>query len=495
MDEAIFNNNKQATALLKIKNYQAAFALLSSSIKILKSSRETANTHKLSSLIYSNLSVLYKETGKLKDSIACLQKVIEIEKKISGTKINTVNAYLSLCSIYSSASEHDLALKYGLTGLILLQKEFPLPDKYVETLVIAYHNVGVEYEYLSRITDAVECYTKGWNLSKSRLGLFNPLTESIKNSLIASSKANTSHKMPGISTFRTNSQHAYKRSDLTESLHTGSTSSSGATDARFIATPRNYSRDTRKANVRKLNNIEKFRYKIDLGTQRNNERCAAVLIQAWWRGELARKKVKNMKIKDDLKKAAAKARLAYNEFKILKEQVQRNKIPVVKEWKMNELKKGAKGSVPVSVDNRSVISGESKNAWSPVRKETRRNSVEVLTSGALNSSNHVFVKSTNNRINNLKSRNKAKPPISLQQFKFLHAKKIIKIQSFFRMWKVRKHFQMLKKAAIVIQKSFRRYSCMRLYKEILGSIIKIQTEYKKYKFAKENYVKKFSYLY
>ena len=161
MDEIILSNNKQATGYIKSKNYRAAYSLLMNSVKMLKSTKETQNTLKLLSLLYSNLSVLYRETGKTKDSIICLSKIIETEKKIPGVKFNTINAYLTLCSIHSGNNEHDLALRYGLTGLILLQKEFPLPDKYVESMIIAYHNIGVEYEYLNKIKDAVDCYKKG----------------------------------------------------------------------------------------------------------------------------------------------------------------------------------------------------------------------------------------------------------------------------------------------------------------------------------------------
>jgi tetratricopeptide (TPR) repeat protein len=287
-------------------------------LKLLDSIKDTQVSYPLLSMTYSNFSALYKETGKLKESNKFLLKVIEIEKKFPANKYNSINAYLSLCSNFSLLNEHEIALRNGLTGLMLLQKEFPLPEILVSTTVIAYHNVGVEYEYLSRIQEAVDSYYKGWTLAKSRLGLTHSLTLSIKNSFLASSNSN---KLPGV-TVRTNSQYAYKRADLAEqSIHTGSTSSSGATETRNILTPRLGGNKRRIAR-----GFDKFKPKIDLITQRNNEKNAAVTIQAWWRGIRQRRIFKKVKMKFQLKKAAVKAQAAYQEFKMLKEQFSKKNI-------------------------------------------------------------------------------------------------------------------------------------------------------------------------
>ena len=161
MEENITSLNKQAVALLKKKNYSGSFSLLFKSLSILSSAPESITVFKLFSLTFSNLSAAYKETGKNAEAISCLLKLVDIEKRIPENKYNTVNAYLNLCALYSANNDHELALRYGMTGLIILQKEFPLPERYVPNLIIAYHNVGVEYEFLNRIDDAIDCYKKG----------------------------------------------------------------------------------------------------------------------------------------------------------------------------------------------------------------------------------------------------------------------------------------------------------------------------------------------
>lgn len=470
MEENVFNNNKQAALLIKNKNYQAAFALLAASLKVLKCTQESTTVQKLKSLLYSNFSVLYKETGRIKEAVLVLHKLIEIEKKINGSKANTVNAYLNLSSIYSQSGDHEMGLKFGLTGLILIQKDFPLPDSLVQNLVIAYHNVGVEYEYLNRINDAIECYSKGFDMAKSRLGLMNPLTLSIKQSLMDSRKSKK--KFPDIGKVRLNSQLGSKRSEIIEKyVNTGSTSSSGA-DARSIGTPRqyNYKGITCKSS--------RNRYRIDLVIQRSNERNAAVIIQAWWRGQIDRKKIKNLKMQVDLKKAAAKARLAIEEFKALKEIAQKNKLPSIRE---NKFMKKQKNAANRSIDLKTLQK----------RSEIRRNSVEILSTRT--NSDSVSVKSTNNRIPCLQSRNKLNT-LSISKTLPKNFSKVLKIQSFFRMHLARKRFRLIKNSAITIQKNFRRFSCLRLYKEILNSIVKIQTEYKKYNLTKEKYSAKLKFV-
>lgn len=457
MEDIIGNYNKQSIAYIKSHNFQQAFQVLMKCLKLLENLKDTLTGYRLLSMTYSNFSALYKESGKLNESNKFLTKVIEVEKKFQGNKQNTINAYLSLCANHSIAGNHEIALRNGLTSMMLLQKELPIPDNNVSVLVITYHNVGVEYEYLGRVQEAVDCYYKGWSLAKSRLGLTHSLTLSIKNSFLASTNSNSS-RLPEVN-MRMSSQHAYKRSDLAESIHTGSTSSSGATDTRNIVTPR-YNQRSRKRNP-DGRQIDRVKLKIDLLTQRINERNAAVLIQAWWKGVLQRRKFVISKRKFELKKAAIKAKVAYSEFKSLKERYS------LKTPNINQ--KNSKPQKKITPQ----FKFKSRSQDPPQIK---------ALAPAPNQAEKIFqFKSTNNQIRDLKSRTRKKCPLSLQQLHKLHLPQIITLQSFIKMIITRAKYEKVRSAIIIIQKNFRMYLCYKLYKSISTSMKKIKNDFSLYR--------------
>ncbi|OMJ83948.1 hypothetical protein SteCoe_15045 [Stentor coeruleus] len=497
MEDLILNYNRQATTLIKSLHYQPAFKLLSKALTVLKTLPETAFKSKMLSLTYSNFSALYKDLGRTKDAATCLIKVIDIEKSLSGSKLNTINAYLSLCEIYSRAKDHESAVKNGLTALILLQKESPLPNNYISTLVIAYHNVGVEYEYMKKFDDAADCYKKGWDLARGRLGLNNPLTISIKNSFVATSAVQIS-KLPDL-TYRSGLQNILKRSDGFENaVHTGSTSSSGAHEIFHVMTPRSVGwskRDSFPSSRR----ISAKKNRIDLAIQRTNERHAAVRIQSWWKGIVQRRKFIGMKLRNDVKKAAIKAKLAYNEFKFLKEELSRNQVATAKKSTrtstypkksalspLNHIKdpsskhQAIRKSLDISIES-SFEKSLKKKDYSLDKAWNKTLPLDALTSRALHKDKHVNIKSTNNQIHNLKSRVKNRLPISLQQVNKKFLNELIKIQAFGRMIGIRTWYLRIKRAVLVIQKYYRRYGCRKLFKEVVKSIVRIQKEYKKYR--------------
>ena len=243
----------------------------------------------------------------------------------------------------------------------------------------------------------------------------HPLTLSIKNSLVLTSEQKGS-KFPKLSTFRTNSQHAYKRSEIIEtSDNTGSTTS-GVNDSRILSTPRHNPRRKRLSLSDGKNMIERYRYRIDLDTQRNNEKNAAILIQSWWRGEIARKIYKEMLLKYQLKKAAAKAKLAYNEFKTLKDQIKLKSASRIKENSSNNNKTEPHGiKSALKKENIKQIKKSSFQLDLNNRKENKLESIELLTSTKDTESKFIDVKSKKNRILSTKPKNKLLLQISIQK--------------------------------------------------------------------------------
>lgn len=56
-------------------------------------------------------------------------------------------------------------------------------------LAIAYHNIGVEQEFLKKFQQSVSSYTKGVEVAKTHLGPNHGITITLKNSLIAARRA------------------------------------------------------------------------------------------------------------------------------------------------------------------------------------------------------------------------------------------------------------------------------------------------------------------
>jgi hypothetical protein len=251
---------------------------------------------------------------------------------------------------------------------------------------------------------------------------------------------------------------------------------------RKILTPRAEGRN-------KWKNLNRLKPKIDLFTQRANEKNAAVVIQAWWKGVLQRRRFSEVKMKLKLKQAAVKAQAAYNEFKYLKEQFSKKKLV-----KIDKTGRGVKAEARVR-DGAGIRSGKSKSIdFQRPLKSTKADSAfrqvnksgEDLQTSLLVKTNQpqdkiMEVKSTNNQIPSLKSRTKKKHPISLQQFHKLHLDKILKIQSFCKMVGTRAKYEKIRSAVIIIQKNYRMYICYKLFKTISSSITKLKGDFMVYR--------------
>ena len=69
---------------------------------------------------------------------------------------NPTEIHLNICAILSQLGKHELALHHAMKALILIQDEILelSNDKVIESrqtvVVIALHNIAVEYEYLKQ---------------------------------------------------------------------------------------------------------------------------------------------------------------------------------------------------------------------------------------------------------------------------------------------------------------------------------------------------------
>lgn len=99
----------------------------------------------------------------------------------------------------SQLGKHQTALEHAQNALILLQEELlsppgasgagqpPQADR-IAVLAIAYHNIGVEQEFLKKFDQSVLSYRKGVEVAERYLGAKHPIAITLKNSLAAAQK-------------------------------------------------------------------------------------------------------------------------------------------------------------------------------------------------------------------------------------------------------------------------------------------------------------------
>jgi len=128
-----------------------------------------------------------------------LEKALKIEARLQKVE-NAADTHLNMCAVLSQLGNHEAALEHAQSALILLQEELfagsqakPLSEKAdrISVLAIAYHNIGVEQEFLKKSdgSAALNSYRKGVNIAEQHLGPSHGITITLRNSCIAAKKA------------------------------------------------------------------------------------------------------------------------------------------------------------------------------------------------------------------------------------------------------------------------------------------------------------------
>lgn len=150
---------------------------------------------------YNNLACYYRRQGKLHAALQYLQKALKIESRLTNVQ-NPADTHINACAVLSQLGRHQTALEHAQQALILLQEELlappgtgappapPAADR-IAVLAIAYHNIGVEQEFLKRFDQATLSYRKGVEVAERYLGNKHAICITLRNSLVAAKKAAT----------------------------------------------------------------------------------------------------------------------------------------------------------------------------------------------------------------------------------------------------------------------------------------------------------------
>ena len=174
--------NKIAMELLRKNRFGPALNYLKQAENVLIVNPKLGEFYKFYSITLNNLGCFYKRTGHFKLALRYLKCCLEVETP-SPSPLNLAGTHLNICAIQSQLGHHEKALMHASQAISLTKSAPQKTQSLITTLIIAYHNAGLEYEALSHRHDAVQSFRKALELSKKHLGLSSSLTASLKKCL------------------------------------------------------------------------------------------------------------------------------------------------------------------------------------------------------------------------------------------------------------------------------------------------------------------------
>ncbi len=146
---------------------------------------------------YNNYACFARQQGKLQTALQYLTKALAIEQRLVHVD-NPADTHLNMCAVLSQLGRHTEAQAHALAALKLLQEELfggttvagaPKPPDRIAVLAIAYHNLGVEHEFLAQYTASLGAYTKGVEVASVYLGPDHGIAGTLRTSQLAAARA------------------------------------------------------------------------------------------------------------------------------------------------------------------------------------------------------------------------------------------------------------------------------------------------------------------
>ncbi|GLD96583.1 hypothetical protein PINS_up005266 [Pythium insidiosum] len=151
----------------------------------------------------NNLACYYRRQGNLHKALTYLTDALKIESRLDNVP-NRADTHLNMCAVLSQLGKHQSALQHAQSALILLHEELQVGggggnqqsrsldasklDR-VAVLGIAYHNVGVEHEFLKCFDLSLQSYKKGVELTSRVLGDSHGIVITLQNSMVTARRA------------------------------------------------------------------------------------------------------------------------------------------------------------------------------------------------------------------------------------------------------------------------------------------------------------------
>ena len=315
IEALIVKNNKSAMQNLDNNQPNHVLFYLNQALIACKSLGLAQGRDRLLALTYNNLGCYFqciKSSEKALDFLFKAINLMSVEKDLT----NLAGCHLNICSILSLQGEHERALRHAIKCVYILKSHEDSSAWMPKALFAA----GTQYRILKQTTEAIDCFRKGLNLSRHRLGPKHELTCKLNKALAEINQTETAKP-------RENIRRVLRK--FTPIIHRKYRSPDFSRPQRNVSMEKTGEIPRTLKNVYRLDSsftdkVLRKKGKIDAGMHRAQERLAATTIQAWWRGCLQRKKYKQAKIMRQIRVAEFKAKIATDQANKLKKMVNEN---------------------------------------------------------------------------------------------------------------------------------------------------------------------------
>lgn len=203
VETLVVSCNKDGMDQLRQGELRAAFEQFKYAEAILMANQMEGDSTSLLATTCNNLGCYYKKVGKFHGALSYLRRALKLEVEMATEEVTVAGTHLNLCAVLSKLEKHDKALQHTLMALDLLNKrmsteETGAPQDVYAILAIAYHNVGLEREYMEQWDQATIAFRTGYEVAKRFLGEGHALTITLlNNSNAVLKKSKDLQEMPG----------------------------------------------------------------------------------------------------------------------------------------------------------------------------------------------------------------------------------------------------------------------------------------------------------
>mmetsp|Transcript_22345 Transcript_22345/g.69455 ORF Transcript_22345/g.69455 Transcript_22345/m.69455 type:complete len:926 (-) Transcript_22345:139-2916(-) len=181
IQDLILSCNKDGMENLRNGQDKAAFEQFKYAEAILLANQMEGDNTALLAVTCNNLGCYYKKAGKFHGALSYLRRALKIEVELNTDEVTLAGTHLNLCAILSKLEKHAKAVQHALCALELMSKVVTASDTGVMSedytvLAIAYHNVGMEREFLGQWDQAATAFQNGFQVAKRLLGENHPLS-------------------------------------------------------------------------------------------------------------------------------------------------------------------------------------------------------------------------------------------------------------------------------------------------------------------------------
>lgn len=198
VSKKIIDLTSNAAQNMQNKDFSIAFGLLKEAENLVS---PVYIPRRLKIQTYFGLARYHQIVGHLRKALKYLEKVLEI----THDKVALGKSHLNIAFVYSAQGLHQKSLFHSFKTL-----EFLSNSEEHEGIASAYHNLGIEYQYLKQNARAILAFKKGFRISKKYLGDSHELTRVLRACYFESQKATT---------ILTTKPHNFSQSDHQEITH------------------------------------------------------------------------------------------------------------------------------------------------------------------------------------------------------------------------------------------------------------------------------------